>query len=126
MLAAAYQPYLDQGIALPDVTDGLDLEIEEGRVWVVTSQGAILGLLNLSTTGAKAHLINVAVSPDARGKGVGGMLIRHAMALAGQQGCVSLDLATHRDLTANISLYEHLGWRITGQDETRVFMSLVL
>ncbi len=126
MLEASYQPYRDRGIALPDVTDGLDAEIAAGRVWVATQNRDILGLLNLSVTPPHAHLINVAVSAKSKGQGVGGALIRHAIACAEGAGCIALDLGTHADLSENISLYQHLGWDIIEQDMQRVRMRRIL
>ena len=126
LLDAAYQPYRDRGVALPDVTDGLDAEIAAGRVWIAASAHGALGLLNLSLDHPAAHLINVAVSPGAKGQGVGGALIRHALALATSAGCGSLDLATHHDLSENVALYQHLGWSITGREGARVLMSRAL
>ena len=102
------------------------LEIAAGRVWVAAQGEALLGLLNLSLTQPHAHLMNVAVSLKAKGQGVGGALIRHAVALAEGAGCTALDLATHRDLTDNISLYQHLGWEIMGRKDRRVMMRLTL
>lgn len=126
LVHAAYQPYRDRGVELPDVTDGLADEIEAGRVWVAAGAEGVLGYLNLTVTPPKAHLMNVAVAPNAKGKGVGGALIRHAIDLSADAGCTSLDLATHRDLVENIALYEHLGWIISDQDEWRVFLSRTL
>ena len=126
MLDAAYQPYRDAGVQLPDVTDGLDDEIAAGRVWIAVQDGLLLGMLNLSWTYPHGHLMNVAVSPKAKGQGVGGGLIRHAIALAEGAGCRTLDLATLRDLTENISLYQHLGWEVMSRDDRRVMMRLML
>ncbi|WP_299348464.1 GNAT family N-acetyltransferase [uncultured Shimia sp.] len=126
LLDASYEPYRDRGIAIPDVTEGLDAEIAVGRVWVATQNRDILGLLNLSVTPPNAHLINVAVSANAKGQGVGGALIRHAIAQAERAGCTTLDLGTHADLSENISLYQHLGWGIIKQDAQRVRMRLAL
>lgn len=126
LLNAAYQPYRDRGVTLPDVTHGLDDEIAAERVWVVRTGSGIVGVLNLSLTLPNAHLVNVAVSPTAKGQGVGSALIRHAVKLAVAAGCEALDLATHSDLTENVALYTHLGWQITGQDDAQVRMTRAL
>ena len=119
----AYQPYRDRGIALPDVTGGLADEIAAGRVWVARSGPDILGLVNLTLEPPAAHLVNVAVAPAAKGRGVGAGLIRHALALATARGCTSVDLGTHRDLPEVIALYQHLGWKITEAHGPKVAMS---
>ena len=101
-------------------------EVSAGRVWVAVQGSTFLGMLNLFWTFPHAHLMNVAVSPKAKGQGVGGGLIRHAIDLAEGAGCRTLDLATHRDLTENISLYQYLGWEVMSRDDRRVMMRLML
>lgn len=122
LIDAAYQPYRDDGVVLPDVSGGIDRMIAAGQVWV-TGRAEVQGVLIVALAPPKAHLMNVAVSPDARGKGLGGKLIGHAVALAKEAGCDEIALATHVDLTGNIALYHHLGWEETGREGTRVMMS---
>ncbi|MGR3635776.1 MAG: GNAT family N-acetyltransferase [Shimia sp.] len=121
LIDAAYQPYRDQGVVLPDVSGGIDRAIAAGQIWV-TGRAEVQGVLMLALAPPKAHLMNVAVSPDARGKGLGGKLIGHAVALAKEVGCEEIALAAHVDLTENIALYQHLGWEEAGRDGNRVMM----
>lgn len=122
LIDAAYQPYRDDGVVLPDVSGGIDRMIAAGQVWV-TGRAEVQGVLIVALAPPKAHLMNVAVSPHARGKGLGGKLIGHAVALAKEAGCDEIALATHVDLTGNIALYHHLGWEETGREGNRVMMS---
>ncbi|MFY0679730.1 MAG: GNAT family N-acetyltransferase [Thalassovita sp.] len=130
LIDAAYQAYRDQGIALPDVSAGVDDAIAGGSVWVAettTGDGAMVqGVLMVTLARPVAHLVNVAVAPNAAGQGVGGQLIRFAIELAQRAGCDRIDLATHRDLSSNISLYQHLGWEVTERDGPRVCLSRTL
>ncbi|MCP4207977.1 MAG: GNAT family N-acetyltransferase [Shimia sp.] len=119
LIDAAYQPYRDQGITLPDVSGGVSDSIADGQVWVMDDHS---GVLMLSTDPPTAHLMNVAVSPEARGRGIGGQLIRLALKLAQEAGCTEIALATHVDMPENVALYAHLGWREIERDETRVMM----
>lgn len=119
LIDAAYQPYRDQGITLPDVSGGLFDVISAGQVWVMDD---LSGVLMLTTTPPTAHLMNVAVSPDARGRGIGGVLIRLALRLSKDAGCSDIALATHVNMPDNVALYAHLGWRETERDESRVMM----
>lgn len=119
LIDAAYLPYRDQGIALPDVSGGVSDSIAVGQVWVTDD---LSGVLMLATEIPTAHLMNVAVSPDARGRGIGGQLIRWALELALEAGCTEIALATHVDMPDNVALYTRLGWRETERDETRVMM----
>lgn len=122
MIDTAYLAYRDQGILLPDVSGGVDDAITAEQVWVVGAPD-LQGVLMLTCTPPQAHLMNVAVAPSGRGTGLGGLLIRHALLLAARAGCHEIALATHRDLTDNISLYQHLGWRVSGRDGMRVMMT---
>lgn len=119
LIDAAYQPYLDQGIALPDVSGGVFDSIAEKQVWVMDD---LSGVLMLTTTPPTAHLMNVAVSAEARGRGIGGVLIRQALHLATLAGCRDIALATHVNMPDNVALYAHLGWRETERDGNRVMM----
>lgn len=119
----AYQGYRDEGVRLPDVSAGLAESIAAGQVWVAESQQGLCGVVILSRTPPSAHLINVAVLPSEIGLGVGGRLIRFAVALAGDSGCREITLTTHPDLVDNLALYEYLGWHITKMDSQRVEMS---
>ncbi|PSL19079.1 GNAT family N-acetyltransferase [Shimia abyssi] len=121
LIDGAYQGYRDRGVDLPDVSGGVADAIADGAVWVI-GEAAPVGVLMLSTKGPDAHLMNIAVSADAQGQGVGGKLIRHAMDQAREAGCKGIALATHVDLAENIALYEHLGWSETGREGARVMM----
>ncbi|MGR3713214.1 MAG: GNAT family N-acetyltransferase [Shimia sp.] len=125
LIDAAYQPYRDQGVVLPDVSGGIDRAIAAGQVWV-TGRAEVQGVLMVLLAPPKAHLMNVAVSPDARGKGLGGKLIGHAVGLATEAGCVEIALATHQELAENIALYKHLGWTETAREGARVMMTRLL
>jgi GNAT superfamily N-acetyltransferase len=56
-----------------------------------------------------AHLLieNIAVLPDRHGRGIGGMLLRHADDLARLLGLNELRLYTNAKFTANIAFYSH-------------------
>lgn len=121
LIDAAYQPYRDRGIALPDVSGGLAEAIAAGQVWVIGE--APLGVLMMTTTPPDAHLMNIAVSAAAKGQGVGGRLIRFALDNARAVGCSRMALATHKDIPENVALYEHLGWQVTVREGMKVLMS---
>ncbi len=124
LIDAAYQPYRDAGVALPDVSGGIAEAISAGEVWVIGAP--VQGVLMIRLTPPNAHLMNVAVATSAKGQGIGGVLIRHGVALAQEAGCTAVDLATHRDLADNIALYTHLGWQECGRDGMRVMMTRAL
>jgi len=62
-------------------------------------------------------LFRVAVAPDAQHSGVGRALLAFAERRALGAGVRELRLYTHERMTANIALYERLGYRITWRAE---------
>lgn len=126
LIAAAYAPYHDAGIDLPDVTGGLDADIAAGRAFVAEREQGLCGVLVVSISAPDAHLMNVAVDPAFRGTGVGRALIAHAETLARQAGARQISLTTHRLMPGNVALYRHLGWQQTGQSGDKVFMTRIL
>jgi len=114
------------GKALPPMEVDYLSEIQNYPTWVVESNGCILGGLIMVFTEQEASIANIAVDPKSQGKGIGGELMRFADFQAKAKGFSELQLATHGLLTENISLYQHLGWVITGRDESRVYMKKML
>ena len=101
--------------------------------WVAERNGDLLGQLSLHGTdasrarlqwlesvGVPAERLAVVsrffVSPQARGRGVGGALMRHAEEHAAAHGLhLVLDVAAHN--RAAIAFYERRGWRRVGTAE---------
>ncbi|WP_422049153.1 GNAT family N-acetyltransferase [Shimia sp.] len=121
LIDAAYQPYRDAGIALPYVSGGVADAIAANQVWVLEDED-LLGVLMLTLTPPQAHLMNVAVAPKARGRGIGGQLIRFAIVQATEAGCGEIALATHAEMPENVTLYERYGWQISARDNVRIRM----
>ena len=69
-----------------------------------------------------ALIANIAIDPKFQGHGIGGELMRFAESKARENDLLELQLATHALLKENISLYQYLGWVVTGNDEVRVLM----
>ena len=120
---AAYAPAKQQGIKLPPVSDGIDQDIRDHLVWVCADNNGIVGMIVVAVKDDLAHLVNIAVHPDAGGKGVARALIDTALTTLRRQNIRRIDLATHVDMAANVALYTHLGWIETGRSETKVLMS---
>ena len=83
---------------------------------VATEDGspAVLGSLTLVVfripTGLRAWIEDVVVDADARGKGVGEALNRHAIDIAAEQGARSVDLTSRPSRKAANRLYQRLGF----------------
>ncbi|MBO9395664.1 GNAT family N-acetyltransferase [Shimia sp. R9_2] len=121
LIDAAYQPYRDAGIALPDVSGGVADAIAANQVWVLEDED-LLGVLMLTLSPPQAHLMNVAVAPKARGRGIGGQLILFAITQATEAGCAEIALATHAQMPENVTLYDRYGWQISSRDDVRIRM----
>jgi len=123
VLRAAYAPFVAEIADLPDVAAGLENDISSHEVWIATHDDKILGGLVLGTHGDVAHLINLAVHPDAGGAGLGRALIDQGLAQARASGATVINLATHVKMPKNVALYRHLGWKETAREGNKVFMS---
>lgn len=122
-ITAAYAPVQDRGVSLPPVAEGVPEDIRAGLVWVSEDAGQIRGILVAGQNGEAFHVMNLAVQPDAGGRGVGRALLDHAEHVAKELGCRLMRLATHRDMPENVALYTHLGWQVDGQDGVKVLMA---
>lgn len=122
----AYAGARARGIALPPVSEGVDADIRDHLVWVARSAERIVGVIVVSVAGERAHLMNIAVHPEAGGRGLGRGLIETALSELRARQVQHVDLATHVDMPENVALYSHLGWRVTGAEADKVQMSLNL
>lgn len=123
-MVLAYAPYQERmgGERLPPTDIDYSSEIENYPVWVVESQGHILGGLIMVFEDGRSSIANIAIDPNYQGQGIGGRLMKFAESKAKEKNSSELRLATHVLLSENISLYRHLGWEEIGRDESRVFM----
>ena len=120
---AAYAGYAGTIADLPDVSAGLDDDIRDNLVWIAELDSRIVGGAVLAIAEPVATLANVAVHPDAGGRGLGRALIETAERHARHAGCTELRLATHIDMPANVALYARFGWRETKRRGNKVLMS---
>lgn len=123
-MESAYAVYEERmgGVILPPMDVDYLSEINNYPTWVVESDGSVLGGLILIFENDQVSIANIAVDPRFQGQGIGGALMRFAELKAKENSFSELHLATHVLLTENISLYQHLGWKETGRDESRIFM----
>ncbi|MEP1768534.1 MAG: GNAT family N-acetyltransferase [Sulfitobacter sp.] len=74
---------------------------------------SLLGFVVFFPKADHMFLENVALRQDATGKGVGKQLIGYCETQAKQAGLGRVRLYTNEKMTANLSLYPHLGYRET-------------
>ncbi|MGM0769583.1 MAG: ribosomal protein S18-alanine N-acetyltransferase [Pseudomonadota bacterium] len=92
------------------------LEIPRDRLIVANLDGALVGyclvLMNAATR--LARIYSIAVSPDARSRGVGEKLIREAEKEAVEADRIVMRLEVREDNDAAVALYRRLGYRQFG------------
>jgi GNAT superfamily N-acetyltransferase len=87
----------------------------EGPVWVATAAGEVIGTCSAKTLDDGLYLRGMAVSPRARGKGVGKMLLSTVEEFAIDAGVRRLMLSATPFLASAIGLYERYGFVRDGE-----------
>jgi ribosomal protein S18 acetylase RimI-like enzyme len=131
LVRAAYSVYIDRiGKEPGPMLDDYSTLIQQGRVYVLDENDCINGLVVLIPLARTMLLDNVAVSPEAQGKGHGRQLIAFAEEEARRQGFGTIRLYTNTAMTENITLYERLGYIETRRGEedgfSRIYMEKLL
>lgn len=115
----AYAPLRARLPDLPDVSGGLCEEIRKRIVLVAEIDGGVAGCAILDTTGSVAHLVNIAVDPGFKGRGLGKILMEAAEDRARLDGAAHIALATHTDIPENVALTGTLAGVKLQETETR-------
>lgn len=114
IVEAAYLPYVERiGRRPGPMDDDYAARIAAHQVWVAGAPAR--GVLVLEDKPGYLLLDNIAVANDARGQGVGRLLLGFAEAEARRRGFAELRLYTHQMMTENIALYARAGWEETGR-----------
>jgi ribosomal protein S18 acetylase RimI-like enzyme len=110
-IAAAYARYIGRITDLPDVSAGVDTDIERNLAWVACQGDRIVGGLILALDHGHAVLKNIAVHPEASGKGLGRLLVGTAEEECARRQLPQMRLTTHADMLKTIAFYKSLGWQ---------------
>lgn len=111
---AAYAIYIPRMGKKPGpMLDDYAARVAEGVVWVAEQDGKVAGVVVLLPEDDHLLLDNVAVAPEAHGKGVGRALVAFAEAEARRRGHAEIRLYTHEKMTENIAMYPCLGYEET-------------
>ena len=87
------------------------------RTWIVSIDGAISGTISLIPANGTLYIKSVAVAPEARRRGLGILMMKHAEHEAGRMRLRYLELTTTHFLSAAIRLYQNLGFEQRGQKD---------
>ena len=90
--------------------------VVEHRIDLVEDDGHLLALCEVADAPDHLLIVNLAVSPDAQGRGLGSMLLQRAEAIARELGRPELRLYTNRLMTPNIALYRSRGYTIDREE----------
>lgn len=125
---AAYANYVDHAGVRPEpMTEDFSPLIGDERVWVAEHEGAVMGLLVLTTRPDHLLLDSIAVSPDAQGMGIGRRLLEFVEEHARAHGLGEVRLYTDEAMTSNIDYYLRRGFvetrRAVDQGRRRVFFT---
>lgn len=82
----------------------------EGPVWIARRGSRSLGTVAAVLKGQAVYVRSMAVPPEARGQGVGRLLLEQVEHFAREQGCQRLFLSTTPFLQRAIRLYEQFGF----------------
>ncbi|EEX11020.1 acetyltransferase, gnat family [Ruegeria lacuscaerulensis ITI-1157] len=107
---------------LPDVSGGVEDDIRDSHVVVAESSTRLLGVLVYGFEREVAMIFNLAVSPDAQGRGIARRLLDFAETEARRRQIRVLRLTTHRLMAGTRAMYRHLGWREVAKSGNRVFL----
>ena len=108
---AAFRHYIERIGNLPQpMLADYDELIQQGNVWVIELNEAIVGILVLAITAEGFLLDTVAVDPLHQGQGFGAALIDFAEAQALRADFDSIYLYTHEKMVENRSAYLKIGY----------------
>ncbi|MDT8410251.1 MAG: ribosomal protein S18-alanine N-acetyltransferase [Wenzhouxiangellaceae bacterium] len=82
---------------------------------VLECDGAICGYSIMSAAAGEAHILNLCVDLDCRGRGLGGLLLEGALLDAVLQGAGRLFLEVRPSNAPAIALYRGYGFRVIGR-----------
>jgi ribosomal protein S18 acetylase RimI-like enzyme len=110
---AEYEPlYTEQGYAATTPGAGeIAARMGEGPVWVAVDREQIVGTGSVVSRREGSYIRGMAVTPSARGLGIGRRLLDEIQRFAIGQGCRRLFLSTTPFLDRAICLYEAFGFR---------------
>ncbi|HEX9491071.1 MAG TPA: GNAT family N-acetyltransferase [Stellaceae bacterium] len=91
--------------------------VAQGVVWVVTEEGAVVGVAVLQFNDDHLFVDTIAIAPPHQGKGHGRRLLAFVEAEARRRGYDETRIHMHLTMTRSIALYRRLGYAEYGRSE---------
>lgn len=82
--------------------------------FVAIADGVIVGYVCLMSLFEEAQIMDIAVAPEQRGRGIARLLMEYTFSIAREQGAEFMALEVRESNMAAITLYERLGFVRTG------------
>ena len=116
-LKASEKPPIDLLLLADPSIENIQEYLKRGECFISYINNQIIGAyVLLPTRPSTIELINVAVTEDHQGKGIGKQLILHAIHTARQSGYKTMELGTGNSSIGQLYLYQKCGFRIVGVD----------
>lgn len=114
---AEYEPlYTPAAFAATTLTeDRIRNRWSEGPVWVAVHAGAVVGTVAAVPQHQALYIRSMGLLPDARGLGLGAMLLEEVQRFAVRHGCTRMYLSTTPFLHRAIQLYRRFGFERTDE-----------
>ena len=118
LVHAAYQHYIPilGGRRPRPMDDDYAARLSGGQLFVLEDARGIEGVVVMEVRADSVHIFNLAVHPDAQGRGLLRQLIGFAEAAARRHGLPKLTLYTNVAMTKNRAIYAHLGFVETREE----------
>jgi [ribosomal protein S18]-alanine N-acetyltransferase len=115
--AAAVHRIEEAVFPTPWTLESFEMEMTKNTqaTYVVAEEDqTIIGFCGMWIVLDESQITNVAVMPEGRGKGIGESLMREAMRIAREKGCVVMSLEVRVSNTVAQNLYRKLGFQAGG------------
>jgi N-acetylglutamate synthase-like GNAT family acetyltransferase len=119
LIDAAYRHYIPElgGRRPRPMDDDQALRVANGELFVLEETGTLLGVITMQRQPDAIHIFNLAIHPQAQGRGLLHRLIGFAEATARDEHRSRLTLYTNVVMTRNRAIYAHLGFVEIGEHE---------
>lgn len=112
LIDAAYRHYVPLlgGRRPRPMDDDQPARVAAGELFVLEEDGRLLGAMTMQIEPEAVHIFNLAVAPEAQGRGLLHALLDFAEATARRERRPKLTLFTNVAMTRNRAIYAHLGF----------------